>query len=428
MKLRLFVACALVVLGVRAQAPEDCTRFRGANGSGVYAGTGLPLTWSADKNVVWKTPLPGFGASSPITLGKRIFLTCYSGYGLDAKAPGKREDLRLHLLCIDRDTGKVRWDKSVAATSTRGPDGDSSWITRHGYASSTPVTDGKAVYAFFGANGVFAFDLDGKELWKASVGTQTHGFGSGASPIVVGDLLIVNASVECGCLVALDRTANGKEVWRAKDVKDSWNTPVLVEAKGDKKELVLMSEDKLLAYDPVKGDLLWHCAGSKPPRYVCPSAVSAGDVVYAVNGYFGPTVAVRSGGRGDVTETHQLWPPVRRGSNVSSPVYHDGHLYFVDHGGTAHCIDAKKGARVYQENLLRGTQVDVYAQPIVADGRIYYVSRDKGTFVLPAKPKFEVLARNTLAGDDSIFNGSPVVSGKALLLRSDRFLYCIGEM
>jgi outer membrane protein assembly factor BamB len=423
MKTIYLIVCALFVL--RAPA-EDWPNFRGPGSQGVSRQTGLPTKWTGDQNIVWKTPLPGFGASSPITIGKNIFLTCYTGYGQGKENRGEKPNLRHHVVCIDADGGKMRWDKSIPARQRSQVDHQTDYVSftaRHGYASGTPVSDGKSVFAFFGETGVVAYDFSGQQLWTASVGTKTHGFGTGTSPILAGNLLIVNASIESESLVALDKTT-GKEVWRASDIRDSWSSPLLVDAPAGKKELVIISKSQLLAFDPASGAPLWQAAGSKPPRYICPSATSADGVVYAVHGYHGPAVAVRSGGRGDVTETHQTWS-LKKGSNVSSPVYHDGHLYWVNDQAFAFCVNAASGKLIYQERL-EPAAGEVYASPVIADGKLYYVSRKNGTYVLAAQPKFQILAHNVIATDDSIFNASPVVTAKGLLLRSDKFLYLVG--
>jgi outer membrane protein assembly factor BamB len=418
-------ACLLSI--AHGLVAADWRQFRGEGGRGTSAETGLPVKWSAEENIVWKTALPGFGASSPITVGKNIFLTCYSGYGQGKQALGEKRDLRLHVLCLDRDRGALKWNKSIPARQPQRIDNQTDYVSfmaRHGYSSSTPVSDGQTVYAFFGDTGVVAFDLDGQQLWVTSVGTKTHGFGTGASPILSGNLLVVNASIESESLIALDK-ATGKEVWRAGDIRDAWNTPVSVDAEGGKEELVIITQEKLLAFEPHTGQPLWESAGSSPPRYICPSATALNGIVYAIHGYFGPTVAVRSGGRGDVTATHQLWS-VRKGSNVSSPVYHAGHLYWVNDQGIAFCVEAARGKLVYQERF-NPTAGDVYASPVAAEGKLYYVSRKNGAFVLAAQPRFEMLSHNQIASDDTVFNASPVISGKGLLLRSDRFLYYIAN-
>jgi outer membrane protein assembly factor BamB len=169
--------------------------------------------------------LPGAGASCPVTHGDRVFITCYSGYGMDVKDPGDMNSLRRHLLCLDRSTGKTRWAKvfqPVLPEHKYAREG-----SYHGYAASTPVVADDRLYVFFGKSGVFCFDLAGQEVWHTLVGKNTSGWGSGASPIVYKDLLIVNASVESGALVALNQTT-GQEVWRAPGISSAWNTPVLV--------------------------------------------------------------------------------------------------------------------------------------------------------------------------------------------------------
>jgi outer membrane protein assembly factor BamB len=221
--------------------------------------------------------------------------------------------------------------------------------------------------------------------------------------------------------VALDKKT-GEEVWRAKDMLRSWNTPLVVDA-GDRQELVVNTEGKILAFDPASGKKLWECKGIDD--YICPSVIAADGVVYAIGGRTNMCIAVKAGGSGDVTKTHRLWA-VGSGSNVSSPVLHEGYLYFAKESGILHCLAAKDGKTMYTERLDPQPGL-IYASPIVAEGRIYYVSRDKGTFVVPAEPKFKLLAHNVFESDKSIFNGSPVVSRGQLLLKSDKFLYCIGK-
>ena len=401
----------------------DWWRFRGSGGSGSSNQTGLPVTWNESENIVWRTSLPGYGSSSPIVVGDRIYLTGYSGYGTDAKAPGDQGNLQMHVVCVDLRSGDIQWDKTIQAKLPEQK--YQSWMLKHGYASATPVSDGQTVYVFFGRTGVFAFDMNGQQLWSADVGSNTHGFGTGASPVLYQNLVIVNASIESGNLIALDKST-GKPVWQAQGIQESWNTPVFVQAEGGSQELVLMTRDKLLAFDPSTGEPLWNCAGSTPPRYICPSVIVHEGIVYALHGYHGPLAAVRPGGRGDVSASHQLWQITKKGSNVPSPVFHEGHIYWVkEDGGVTFCAEAKSGNVVYQERLNPSPGL-IYASPLAADGKIYYVSRESGTFVLAAKPEFELLSHNVIATDDSVFNASPVVTESRLLLRSDKFLYCIG--
>ena len=228
----------------------DWRQFRGPGGQGISDEKGLPIEWSAEKNIAWKVKLPGAGASSPVTQGNRVFVTCYSGYGMDTKNPGTMEELRRHLVCLDRATGKTLWAKEFQPLLPEHKyEGEGSY---HGYAPSTPLIDGDRLYVFFGKSGVFCFDLDGKEIWHALVGKNTNGWGSGASPIVYKDSLIVNASVESGALVALDK-ATGKELWKSPGISSAWNTPVLVTTPEKTQELVVSVQDRLLGLNPATG-------------------------------------------------------------------------------------------------------------------------------------------------------------------------------
>lgn len=404
----------------------DWARFRGPQGSGTSEEKGLPTRWTDKENIVWRTELPGPGTSSPIVVGERIYLTSYSGYGLDASDPGDKSKLVRHVVALDRASGAVKWRKEfepLRTESTYSP-GNDSW---HGYASSTPVSDGQKLYVFFGASGVYCLDLaDGAEVWHADVGSSVHHWGSGNSPVLFNDLVIVNASIESSSLVALDKKS-GSEVWRASGVRGARNTPILVNVAG-KDELVISTAGSpgIVAYDPKTGEELWRCKGIPDGGYVIPSVVAHDGVIYAIGGRSNTAMAVRAGGRGDVTESHEIWR-TNKGSNVSSPVYHEGHLYWVhERQGVAYCLDGKTGETVFAERLNPRPGI-VYSSIISGDGKLYAVSQHNGTFVLAAKPQFELLAHNTLGDDESRANASPAIHAGQLLLRNDKYIYCIGE-
>lgn len=385
---------------------------------GVSDAKGLPVTWNLQENIAWKTPLPGPGASSPIVFGDRIYLTCYTGFFVPNQPGGSPEDLRRHLIAVRRTDGTVLWDKAIAAKLP-----EEEKIRDHGFAANTPAADAERVYSFFGKTGVFAFDHDGKQLWQADVGSKTHGWGTSASPVLYQDLVFINASVESESLIALDRRT-GDEKWRQSGIRESWNTPVLVTSRDGRQELVVATQGKVLAFDPMSGEPLWSCK-TDIGWYMVPSVVAADGIIYCLGGRSGvAALAVRAGGSGDVTETHRLWTTTR-GSNVTSPVFRDGHLYWMhEQRGVAYCAKADSGDLVYEQRLDRAGQV--YASALLAEGRIYYLTRDGRTFVLAAKPEFEQLAVNDLR-DGGVFNGSPAVDGSRLLIRSDKFLYCIGR-
>jgi outer membrane protein assembly factor BamB len=420
----LFGLLLLVIIAMGA----DWTRFRGPQGMGTSDEKGLPAKWSAKENVVWRTELPGPGGSSPVTLGNGIYLTCYSGYALDIEEPGDLYKLKRHVLCLDRATGSILWKKDFepAQPESAYSGNNNTW---HGYSSSTPTTDGQHLYFFFGKSGVYALDLNGNEAWHADVGSKATGWGSGNSPVLYKNLLIVNASVESDAMVALDK-ATGKEVWRVDYLKGARNTPVVVDVADGKSELVVSLPGKvdgaIVAYDPENGKELWRCKGIPDGGYVCPSVIANNGIVYAIGGRKNTALAVRAGGRGEVTESHLLWH-VGKGSNVASPVYHNGHIYWLhERQGVAYCLNAETGETVYEKRLEPRPGIS-YASALVADGKLFYVSQHDGTYVLAAKPEFELLAHNTFADDDNRANASPVVSNGQLIFRNDRYVYCLGK-
>lgn len=417
---RLFVSVVLLSCLVAAAQAVDWPQFRGPGARAQSSETGLPTTWSDDANIVWKTALPGPGASSPVTFGDKIYITCYSGYGADDKDPGDIAQLQRHLLCLDRD-GKVLWDRALKPSTPEVP--YQGFTALHGYASTTPVVDSQAIYVFLGASGVAAFTHQGEQQWVTSVGTKTHDWGCGTSPVLFDKLVIVNASVESGALVALDQKT-GDEVWRKPGMKQSWNTPVLVQSAAGDWELAVQIQGKILGFKPANGEELWNCEGIDD--YICPTILEQDGILFASGARQSKLLAVRSGGHGDVTEANKLWT-LGKGSNVSSPVFHEGHLYWAHESrGTVYCAEAKTGKLIYEQRLDPKPGL-IYASPIIVDGKVYYVSREKGTFVVAAKPEFELLAHNTIAGDTSVFNGSPVVMADKLLLRSNKYLYCLAK-
>lgn len=402
----------------KAPLSSDWPQFRGPGGLAISPAKGLPVSWSG-RNLLWKTPLPGAGSSSPIVVGDRVFLTSYSGYGVPGEGQGDVNRLQRHVLCVDASSGRILWKKDLPAKLPESPT-----VREHGYAASTPASDGQRLYVFFGKSGVFAFDLQGKQLWQADVGTQFHGWGSAASPVLYKNLVIVNACVESESLVALDKNT-GRLKWHAAGIKESWNTPFIVTQPNGRSELVVATIGKITAFHPDTGEPLWVC-DTDIPWYMAPSVVGEHGTIYAIGGRGGGIagLAVRTGGRGDVTKTHRLWTTTK-GSNVSSPLIHDGYLYWMhDNLGIAYCAEAATGRIVYEQRLPQSGQV--YASPILADGQLYYVSRSGRVFVLKAGPNYELLAMNDLS-DGSTFDASPAVAGARLYLRSHRFLYCVGN-
>jgi outer membrane protein assembly factor BamB len=442
-----WVAAGLA-LGVASQIhAEDWSRFRGPNGSGVApVGEVVPTEWSDDKNLAWKLELPGPGSSSPIVVGNKVFLTCYSGYGVDASDPGNLSDLKRHLICIDATSGTQLWEKSVAASQPEDP--YSRMLGEHGYASGSPVSDGERVYVFYGKTGVLAYDMDGNELWRVSVGTESGPmrWGSGASPILYGDTVIVNASEENQAIFALDKKT-GKEIWKAQaeGLGMTWGTPILV-GEGDGTDLAIGVPGEIWGFNPKTGKLKWFAEGM-PENSFCASLVTDGQVVFAIDGRGGEGVAVRAGGKDDVSKTHTVWRGKAPG-RVSTPLVHNGRIYSTS-SGTVLCLDATTGERIYQQRFPgvpeapaepprgegggrgrggrggRGGQD--YASPILVGDKLILVTRSGLTHVWQEGSEFKSLAENKFASDTSKFNGTPAVSGGRLYIRSDKALYCVAS-
>jgi len=434
----------------------DWTRFRGPNGSGVSEDTApVPTTWSATENMKWKVALPGPGSSSPIIVGDRIFVTCWSGYGVDRGNPGDQKELRRHLICLDRNSGKTIWSKAVEPVLPE--DNYGGMFAEHGYASHTPVSDGERVYVYFGKSGALAFDMDGNQLWQTKVGTESdrRGWGSASSPILYKDTVIVTASAESQAVVALDK-ATGKEVWRqeAAGLGSTWGTPVMVKVDDERTDLVLGVPYEFWGFNPDDGKLRWYCEVMSTDSY-CSSVVADDAVVYGIEGMGGGSIAVRAGGKGNVTESHVVWSG-RDSNRIGTPVIYEGRIYFFSRG-FANCIEAKTGKEVFKSRLERasggsqsrsgGDQGGAgggqgrrgggfggggfgggdYASPVIANGKIYYTSRSGDMFVLRASDKFEQLATNRVTSESEDFSATPAVSDGQLFIRSSKHLYCVAS-
>lgn len=400
---------------------SDWLQFRGPNMAGVAEGENYTTTWSSTDNVLWRIELPGPGSSSPIVVGDKVFVTCFRGV---TKNSGDVSGLERVLVCVNRADGKILWQDAVKGVSNE--DRFQGFITGHGYATSTPLSDGERVYVFYGKAGVFAYDLSGNRLWHASVGTGSArmGWGQGTSLILHKNLIIVPAFAECKAVLALDRNT-GKQAWKsaADGFDGSWSSPTLVDLPDGKQELVISVPFEVWGYDPTNGDFLWFAEGIKE-GVICPTLVNKEGVVFAIGGRQGAAIAIRAGGRGDVTKSHTVW---RKdfGSYMTSPVLVDDHLYWVNDKAVAFCVKAADGDQVYRQRL--GEAGELYSSVVVASGNVFAVSRENGTFVYPAKPQFEPPARNVVDADAGTCNATPAFSNGVMFLRSNRYLYCVGR-
>jgi len=409
---------------------DSWTRFRGLNGKGISHDRTIPIEWNDNLNLQWKLKLPGAGASSPILTDKFVFLTSYSGYGDENRAQGKMDALERQLNCVDRSNGKLIWTKSTKAILPEDPY-QGMGIPEHGYATNSPTTDGQTVYAFFGKSGVFAYDLQGNELWKTSVGTESgnRGWGTAASLVLYKNLVIVNASEESQAIVALDKQT-GKTVWSApaSTLELAYGTPVIVPVNDERDDLVIAVPGEVWGLNPSTGKLVWFAETSLTGN-LSPSVIQDGEMLYVFGGYRSSgSLAIRTGGKGDITKTHIAWTS-RNSSYVVTPVLQDGHLYWIDDQGMYFCVQAQSGELVQKKRVpgMESKGRPVYASPIAIDGKFYMQTRNSGVYVLAGQPEFKVLNQNRFASDDSVFNATPAVGQGQLFLRSNTNLYCVGQ-
>ena len=389
-------------------APADWPWWRGPTLDNKSRDRTAPTRWSATEHVVWKTPVPGRGHSSPVLWGDRIFLTT-----ADEAAQTQR------VLAFDRRTGKPLWD-TVAHSG-----GFEMKHEKNSHASSTPACDGRHVYSAFvnsDAVHVTAVDLDGKVVWQRAAGPYESQHGLGSSPVLHKQTVIVLAdSMKGSFLAALDR-ATGKVVWRidrpVTGRNGNYATPLVATLAG-KPQLIVQGTRVTTSYDPDTGNELWKCHG---PAEVCGCTPACDDRhVFATGGFPEKEIlTVRADGSGDVTRTHVAWRSRKGVSYVPSPLYHDGRLYVVNDNGTATCFDAAAGKELWSERLAGAFT----SSPVLVGDHLYVTNEQGRTFILKAGPKFEQVAVNDL--EEGVL-ATPAVAGGRIYLRTAGTLYCIGK-
>jgi outer membrane protein assembly factor BamB len=278
-----FLLLLVTPLTATRLSAAEWRQFRGPNGQAISSDTNIPTEWNDEKNVKWKLEMPGKGFSSPLVVGDNVLVTCYSS---DA------EGLTRHLVCVDRRRGKVAWSKAVPSKVAER--GGARFGTSHGFASHTPVSDGESIFVLFGNTGVLAFDMQGKQLWQQSVGSENAStFGSAASPILYKDRLIVTAAAESESVRAFDKKT-GKELWKAEGstLSRCYSTPLVAKNAAGNDELLLSLPNEIWSLNLDTGKLNWF-AETKVDLNSCPSLISDGGVVYAIGGRSGGRAAVR---------------------------------------------------------------------------------------------------------------------------------------
>lgn len=450
---------------VAAQVPDQAhwSQWRGPFFNGMARGD-APTVWSDTTNIKWKTEIPGRGHSTPVIWGDRIFLTTAIPTGKPAPsapanetapvtsspaapsgnqqpgdsarggAPQRRgrgpggdtrpqAEHKFDVICLDRKTGKVLWQRTARVAAPH-----EGYHRAYGsFASNSPVTDGKYVYASFGSRGIYCYDFNGKLIWEKDLGIQMRmrlGFGEGTAPLLTGDRLILVFDQESDSfIVALDKRS-GKELWRvARDERSSWSTPLAVEHRG-RKQIVVTGTTKVRSYDPENGKVLWEVAGLG--GNVIPVPVYEDGVVFVMSGFRDPRLmAVKLGKDGDLSESDSiLWSQTRGLAYTTSPVLQDNKLYVVTDSALLSAFNATTGEPHYAQVRLPKAY-NVKASPVGANGKLYLATEDGDVVVLKMGEKFEVIATNTL--EDQMFIASPVIAAGELYLRGQNHLFCISQ-
>ncbi len=404
------------VIGKSGNWPQ----FRGWNAAGISEEKGLPVRWSDSENVRWRRELPGPGHSSPTIWGDRIFLTAYQpeeGLARLTSFLTGRPAGRLWVLALNAETGSILWQHEVPVEEVeKGHDTNSP-------ASPSSVTDGEHVYFYVGSYGLLCYDLEGNKIWELPLGPYANKWGTASSPILYGDTVIQNVdNDEESYLLAVDKRT-GRQRWRASRAGflRGYATPMLWEING-RTELVVSGSFKVKSYDPDTGREIWTCRGLT--RWVNPTPVAGHGLLFVTSSGPGGSVflAIRPGGRGDITDTHVEWRYERGAPYVPSPIVVGDYLYAVRNGGVATCLEAKTGKVAWQERLPAGG--DYYASIVSADGKLYTMSEEGIACVLEAGPTYKVLSTNDI-GERCM--ATPAISNGQIYIRSDSALYSIGQ-
>jgi len=434
------VFCLLFGVILHAQ---DWPQFRGPNASGVADGYPTPVKWDATNgsNILWKTPIPGLAVSSPIIWGSRVWVT--TAISSDPNATLRHglygdvtpsNDLSKHtwkVYAIDRQTGRIVWERVAhegIPRSRRHP--------KSSQASPTPVTNGEVIVAFFGSEGLYAYDRSGRLLWKQDLGRLSAGWfydpdyewGVASSPIIYKNLVIVQCDIQENSFVAAFDLRTGKQAWRtAREEIPSWGTPTIYEGPS-RAELITHATKFIRGYDPLTGKELWRLSGNS--EITTPTPVVAHGLIFVTNGYRGiqPIYAIRPGATGDISlkdneESNKFvaWSKKRGGPYTPTPVVYGDYLYTVSNNGVLTAYQAKTGERVYQQRI--GDRGGAFsASPVAADGKLYLASEDGEVFVVRAGPRYELLAVNPMG---EVLMATPAMSQGVIFVRGLKHLYAV---
>ena len=413
----LVVLAATLPIAATSEAGENWPAWRGPHRDGVSAERNLPLRWDTEENITWKLALPQWSGSTPIIWGDKIFLNVADGRDIQ-------------LWCVDRNTGMPIWKKRLSGGNHR--------EHKQNMSSPSPVTDGRHVYVMTGTGIFTAFDFEGNQQWRRDI-QQDYGrfglnWGYASSPLLFEDALFLQVlhgmrTNDPSYVLRIDKNT-GQTVWRVErptdaraESPDSYATPALLQYDGQT-EVVITGGDVVTGHDPEDGEELWRADGLNPRNNrsyrIVASPVVADGLIYAPT-RVRPLLALKPGGRGDVTTSHLAWS-TRNGPDVPTPVTDGTYFYIINDSGIVWCLDAKTGEEIYGRKRLRRSTYS--ASPVLADGKIYITNEDGLTTVLKAGPEFEVLAENRL---DDYCLSSPAISDGQIFIRTTRYLYAIGE-
>jgi outer membrane protein assembly factor BamB len=412
---------------------DDWPGWRGPTANGISPLKNVPSSWSADRNVAWKTPLEGRGLSSPIVWGDRIFLTAdIEGDAVEGLTPPKHkirgEPFRhpdstgmnhkhiLKVMSFDTKTGKQLWEH----TAYNGTVADE--IHKfNSYATATPVTDGKFVYAYFESQGLYKYDLDGKQIWKMSLGPiSTEGVGSGVSPVLFEDKIIILADQDEGegSFMAAVSTADGKIAWKiARQAQVSWTVPVILDVNGQQ-QMIVSGTENLIAYDPRNGKEIWRTEGVGGNSVHTP--VFGHGMVFVSTGY--PTKNVMAVRLNPAAGEERIAWTYKKGTGyIPNAILYGDYLYFMTDAGLLTCIDVTTGKTVYESKRFP-TPAHFAGAPVAFDGKLLITSQDGDTYVLKAGPEYELLGTNSLGEGVA---ASLAIAGDSIYIRSEKNLYRI---
>lgn len=404
-------------------------QWRGPNADGVAPHADPPTHWDEESNIKWKVRIPGDGSSTPIIWDDAVFVLTAVPTDRVSDDPPRRHETALTqppknfhqfvLLCLERDTGDVRWSRVACEEVPH-----EGHHHTHTYAGSSAVTDGKFVYAHFGSRGTYCYDMNGELQWKRDLGDMRtrKGWGEAATPALHKDTLVVTWDQEDDSFIVALNAKTGETKWhKDRDEVTSWATPRIVERNG-RTQVIVNGTTRVRSYDLDNGEVIWQCGGQTVNAI--PSPVVSDGVVYVMSGYRGQACyAIPLDGKGDLTDTDKiLWKHNTGTPYVPSPILYGDRLFFTrTNTAILSCLDAKTGKPLAEQQRLPDLS-SLYASPVGAAGRIYFVDRDGTTNVIKHSPKLEVLATNKL--NDPI-DASPAIVGNQIFLRSHTHLYCI---